>query len=176
MPRTTSVLLTTAAICCAALLTGCSDDDTPSSVSSAASRAASAAESLGREATAAASSLASGFASEASSAFASASASASRELDEIKDGVDARSDVKLGTPATDGDDRATVDVTVSNSSDKSRSFSVQVDFTDSAGNRLDTVVTTVSDVAAGKTGKATARSNRTLSGAVKAEVARAVRY
>ncbi|WP_062644968.1 FxLYD domain-containing protein [Streptomyces maremycinicus] len=174
MPRTKGVLLTAAAICCATVLTGCSDDDTPSSVSSAASKAASAAESLGREATAAASSLASGFASEASSAFASASAR--RELDEIKDGVDVKSDVKLGTPGTDKDDRSTVDVTVSNTTDGSKSFSVQIDFTDSAGNRLDTVVTTVSDVAAGKTGKATARSNRTLSGQVKAEVARAVRY
>ncbi|MFH0175347.1 FxLYD domain-containing protein [Streptomyces cacaoi] len=176
MPRTKGVLLTAAAICCATVLTGCSDEDTPSSVSSAASKAASAAESLGGEATAAASSLASGFASEASSAFASASASASRELDEIKDGVDVKSDVKLGTPDTDKDGRATVEVTVSNTTDGSKSFAVQVDFTDSAGNRLDTVVTTVSDVAAGKTGKQTARSNRTLSGEVKAEVARAVRY
>ncbi|QJT02885.1 hypothetical protein G9272_23470 [Streptomyces asoensis] len=176
MPRTKGVLLTAAAICCATVLTGCSDEDTPSSVSSAASKAASAAESLGREATAAASSLASGFASEASSAFASASASASRELDEIKDGVDVKSDAKLGTPDTDKDGRATVEVTVSNTTDGSKSFAVQVDFTDSAGNRLDTVVTTVSDVAAGKTGEQTARSNRTLSGEVKAEVARAVRY
>ncbi|MER5199380.1 FxLYD domain-containing protein [Streptomyces sp. NPDC002755] len=176
MRRTKGVLLTAAAICCATVLTGCSDEDTPSSVSSAASKAASAAESLGREATAAASSLASGFASEASSAFASASASASRELDEIKDGVDVKSDVKLGTPGTDQDGRATVEVTVSNTTDASKSFAVQVDFTDSSGNRLDTVVTTVSDVAAGKTGKQTAHSNRTLSGQVKAEVARAVRY
>ncbi|MFD7939783.1 FxLYD domain-containing protein [Streptomyces sp. NPDC059755] len=176
MPRTKGVLLTATAICCATVLTGCSDDDTPSSVSSAASKAASAAESLGREATAAASSLASGFASEASSAFASASASASRELDEIKDGVDVKSDVKLGTPDTDQDGRATVEVTVTNTTDASKSFAVQIDFTDSSGNRLDTVVTTVSDVAAGKTGKETAHSNRTLSGQVKAAVARAVRY
>ncbi|MFE6825063.1 FxLYD domain-containing protein [Streptomyces sp. NPDC057690] len=176
MPRTKGVLLTATAICCATVLTGCSDDDTPSSVSSAASKAASAAESLGREATAAASSLASGFASEASSAFASASASASRKLDEIKDGVDVKSDVKLGSPDTDQDGRATVEVTVTNTTDASKSFAVQIDFTDSSGNRLDTVVTTVSDVAAGKTGKETAHSNRTLSGQVKTAVARAVRY
>ncbi|MGW6924048.1 FxLYD domain-containing protein [Streptomyces sp. NPDC054950] len=176
MPRTKGVLLTATAICCATVLTGCSDDDTPSSVSSAASKAASAAESLGREATAAASSLASGFASDASSAFASASASASRKLDEIKDGVDVKSDVKLGTPDTDQDGRATVEVTVTNTTDASKSFAVQIDFTDSSGNRLDTVVTTVSDVAAGKTGKETAHSNRTLSGQVKAAVARALRY
>ncbi|MFD9392154.1 FxLYD domain-containing protein [Streptomyces sp. NPDC060000] len=181
MPRTKGVLLTAAAaICCATALTGCSDDNTPSSVSSAASKAASAAESLGREATAAASSLASGLASdlatEASSALASASAEASRKLGEIKDGADVKSDVKLGTPGTDKDGRATVEVTVSNTSDASKSFAVQVDFTDPAGNRLDTVVVTVSDVAAGKTGKQTAHSNRDLSGEVKAKVARAVRY
>lgn len=173
MPRTKGVLLTAAAICCAAALTGCSDDgDTPSSVSSAASKAASAAESLGREASAAASSLA----SEASSAFASATADAGRRLDEIQNGVDVKSDVRLGTPDTDKDGRATVEVTVSNAADASKSFAVQVDFTGSDGDRLDTVVVTLSDVAAGKNGTATARSNRELSGTVKAEVARAVRY
>ncbi|MFJ8113730.1 FxLYD domain-containing protein [Streptomyces sp. NPDC096132] len=172
MPRTKGVLLTAAAVCCAAVLTGCSDDDTPSSVSSAASKAASAAESLGREASSAASSLA----SEAASAFASATAEAGRELDEIKNGVDVTSDVELGTPGKDKDGRATVDVTVTNTTDSTKSFAVQVDFTDTGGNRLDTVVVTLSDVAAGKTGTATARSNRDLSGDVRTQVARAVRY
>jgi outer membrane murein-binding lipoprotein Lpp len=175
MPRTKGVLLLTAAICCAVALTGCSDENTPSSVSSAASKAASAVESLGKEASAAASSLATGFASEASSAFASASAEVGRELDEIKGGVDVKGDVKLGTLGTDGD-RRTVEVPLTNTADSTKSLAVQVDFTDSGGNRLDTVLVTVSDVPAGKTGKATARSNRTLSGEVKAEVARAVRY
>ncbi|MCX4737857.1 hypothetical protein [Streptomyces antibioticus] len=168
MPRTprikSTLLLSAAAVCCATALTGCSDDDTPSSVSSAASQAASAAESLGREA-----------ASAASSAFASATAEAGRKLDEIQDGVDVKSDVKLGTPGTDGG-RATVEVTATNTADSMKSFAVQVDFTDSSGNRLDAVVVTVSDVAAGADGTATARSNRDLSGEVKAEVARAVRY
>ncbi|MFH9550806.1 hypothetical protein ACIBAH_06865 [Streptomyces sp. NPDC051445] len=180
MRRTKGVLLTAAAICCATALTGCSDDNTPSSVSSAASKAASAAESLGREATAAASSIASGLASdlasEASSALASATAEASRELGEIKDGADVKSDVKLGKPGTDQDGRTTVEVTVTNTADGTKSFAVQVDFKGSDGNRLDTVVVTVSDVAAGKTGTQTARSHRALSGEVKAEVARAVRY
>lgn len=176
MPRTKGVLLTAAAVCCAAALTGCSDDGTPSSVSSAASKAASAAESLGREATAAASSLASGFASEASSAIASATADVGRRLDDIKGGVDVKSDVALGTPGTDKDGRTTVEVKASNTADSSKSIAVQVDFNDPAGNRLDTVVVTVSDVAAGGTGTKTARSNRDLSGEVKAEVVRAVRY
>lgn len=175
MPRTKGVLLTAVAVCCAVGLTGCSDDDTPSSVSSAASKAASAAasaaESLGSEASAAASSLASA----AESALASATAEAGRELDEIKNGVDVKSDVSLGSIG-DQDGRATVDVTVTNTADSTKTFAVQVDFTDSGGNRLDTVVVTVSDVAAGKTGTATARSNQDLSGTVKAKVARAVRY
>jgi hypothetical protein len=180
MPRIKGVLsLTATAICCAVALTGCSDDNTPSSVSSATGKAASAAESLGREATAAASSIASGFASdlssEASSAFASATAKVGRELDAIKGGVDVKGDVKLGTPGADGG-RSTVEVTVANSADSTKSFAVQIDFDDSSGNRLDTVLVTVSDVPAGKTGKAAARSNRTLSGDVKTEVARAVRY
>ncbi|MGW2048793.1 FxLYD domain-containing protein [Streptomyces sp. NPDC001858] len=172
---TTGVLLAVTALCCTALLTGCSDDDTPSSVSSAASKAASAAESAARsvagEATAAASSLA----SEAGDAYASATAELGRELDEIKGGTDVADDVKLGTPEADGD-RSTVEVTVTNRADSTKSFAVQVDFEDASGNRLDLVLVTVSDVAAGKTGTATARSNRTLSGEVKTQVGRAVRY
>ncbi|MFF5185242.1 hypothetical protein ACFY30_15895 [Streptomyces sp. NPDC000345] len=171
MPRTKGVLLTAVAVCCAAGLTGCSDDNTPSSVSSAASKAASAAESLGSEASAAASSLA----SQAQSALSSATAEAGRQLDEIKNGVDVTSDVALGSPGTE-DGRATVDLTVTNTADSTKSFAVQVDFTDSGGKLLDTVVVTVSDVAAGRTGTTTARSNRALSGTVKARVARAVRY
>ncbi|MFC4501434.1 MULTISPECIES: hypothetical protein [Streptomyces] len=173
MPRTKDVPLMVAVVCCAAaVLTGCSDDDTPSSVSSAASRAASAAESLAREATGAASSLA----SEASSAFASATAEAGRRLDDIQNGTDVTSDVRLGTPGRDSDGRAAVEVTVSNSADSSKSFAVEVDFTDASGKRVDAAVVTVSDVPAGKTGTGTARSNRDLSGEVKAQVARAVRY
>ncbi|MER5434649.1 FxLYD domain-containing protein [Streptomyces sp. NPDC002588] len=172
MPRTQGVLLLTAAVCCAAVLTGCSDDNTPSSVSSAASKAASAAESLGSRASAAASSLA----SEAESAFASATAEAGRRLDGITNGVDVTSDVELGGTATDKDGRSTVEVTATNTTDATKSFAVQVDFTDSSGERLDTVVVTLSDVPAGKKATATARSNRDLPGEVKTEVARAVRY
>ncbi|MCQ9184471.1 hypothetical protein KMT30_36620 [Streptomyces sp. IBSBF 2953] len=165
-------MLVTAA-CAAALLgpfglAGCSGDDNASSV---ASKAASAAQSVGAQATAAASSLA----SEASKAYESATAEVNRRFEEIKGGADARDDVKLGTPGSDGD-RSTVEVTASNSTGSTKSFAVQVDFEDSGGKRLDTVLVTVSDVPAGKTGKATARSNRTLSGEVKTEAVRAVRY
>ncbi|MFJ8634871.1 FxLYD domain-containing protein [Streptomyces sp. NPDC093568] len=143
---TTTALLTTAALTVTAL-TSCSDDDTPSSV-----------------------------ASKAASAYASATAEAGRQLDEIKGGIDVKDDVKLGDPTTDSDGRATVEVTADNESDATRSFAVQVNFQDENGNLLDATVVTVSDVAADKSGRATARSTRDLSGDVRAEVARAVRY
>ncbi|MFE9440423.1 hypothetical protein ACFYO2_15680 [Streptomyces sp. NPDC006602] len=156
--RSTGAALT--AVMAAALITlaGCSDDDSPSD---AVSRAASAARSV---------------ASEATDAFASATAEAGRKFDEVKGGVDAKDDVKLGTPGTDGDGRTTVDVAVDNTAGSTKSFLVQVDFTDQGGNRVDTVVVTVSDVSSGESGKATAHSTRKLSGEVGAKVGRAVRY
>jgi hypothetical protein len=135
----------------AGLATGCSDNGT---ASSAASKVASAARSAASEATAA----------------------AGRRLDEIKGGIDAKDAVHLGTPSIGSDKRAAVEVTVDNTAGSTKSFAVQIDFTDRSGNTLDAVVMTVSDVAAGKSGTGTARSNRDLSGEVKARVARAVRY
>lgn len=146
------------ATACAAVLSGCADDTDPSSV---ASRAASAAESVG---------------SRAGDAFASATAEAGRKLDSIKGGVDAKNEVKLGTPATDADGRTTVPVTATNRVDSTKSFAVQVDFKDASGNWKDTVVVTVPNVPATKSATATARSTHKLSGDVRAEVARAVRY
>ena len=148
-------------------LTGCTDEDSPAET---VSKAASAARSIGAEATAAASSLS----AEASEAFASATAEVGRRFDDIKGGVDAKADVRLGTPVTDG--RTTVEVTADNTTDSTRSFAVQVDFTDQHGNLLDVVVVTVPDVPAGKSGKATARSTRELGADIRAVVGRAVRY
>lgn len=161
-------LVAVTGLTCLTCLTGCSGDD---NASSAVSKAASAARSAGEEATAAASSLA----SQASSALASATAEAGRRLDDIEGGVAAKGSVELGKPAAAGD-RTKVEVTAENSTDSTKSFAVQVDFTDQAGNLLDTVVLTVSDVPAGDSGKATARSNRQLTGEARAKVARAVRY
>ncbi|MFJ5774886.1 hypothetical protein [Streptomyces sp. NPDC093094] len=145
-----------------AALAGCSDDDSPStSVSKAASAVESAAESA---------------ASRATEAWASATAEAGDKLDEIKGGADATKDVSVGTPKTDSDGRATVELTVDNSADDTRSYAVQVNFTDQNGNILDATVVTVSDVPSDRTKDATARSNRDLTGDLKAEVARAVRY
>jgi hypothetical protein len=156
--RATGAALTAVAVIAPATLTGCSDDDSPAD---AVSRAASAARSAGAEAT---------------EAFASATAEAGRKFDEVKGGVDAKGDVKLGAPGTDGDGRTTVEVTVDNTAGSTRSFLVQVDFTDRGGGLVDAVVVTVSDVSSGESGKATARSTRKLSGEVAAKVGRAVRY
>ncbi|MFE1024620.1 FxLYD domain-containing protein [Streptomyces sp. NPDC058818] len=155
-----------AAVLAGAVLTGCSDGggggDAPSDAgSAAASRAASAASSL---------------TSQGADAVASATAEAGRWLEDIREGADVEGDVKLGRPRTDADGRTTVEVTVRNTADSTKSFAVQVNYTDPGGALLDTAVVTVPDVPAGKTARATARSSHDLSADVRAAVARAVRY
>ncbi|MET9731922.1 hypothetical protein ABZZ79_15080 [Streptomyces sp. NPDC006458] len=146
-------------------VTACSDDDSPSStVSEAASAVQSAASKVASAA------------SQAPEALASATAEAGRKLDDIKGGTDVSKDVRLAEPQINSAGRATVGVSAHNSAGSAKSFAVQVNFTDTSGNLLDTVVVTLSDVPSGETGKATATSNRDLSGEVKAEVGRAVRY
>ncbi|WP_077796281.1 hypothetical protein [Streptomyces sp. JHA26] len=156
------------ALLTATALAGCSDDGgdgdggVPTDPASAAvSRAASAASSL---------------ASEGSDALASATAEAGRWLEDITGGADVKGDVKAGTPKTGTDGRTAVDVTVHNTADGTKSFAVQVNFTSPDGTLLDTVVVTVDDVPAGRSGSATARSSHDLSGDVRTVVARAVRY
>jgi len=152
--RTGAVL--TLAACLGAGLSGCSDNNS-SSPSSAVSKAAS-------------------YASQGASALASASAEAGHKLDEVKNGVNAKDAVQLGAPAATSDGHMSVGVTADNKADATKSFAVQVNFKDSSGNLLDTTVATVSDIPAGKSGKATAQSHRKLTGQVKTEVARALRY
>ncbi|MFF1644026.1 FxLYD domain-containing protein [Streptomyces sp. NPDC058240] len=151
-----AVLLTTAVMSTAA---ACSDDG--GSASSTASKAASAAASA---------------ASRGADVVASATAAAGEKLNNFKNGVNAKSDVELGKPSIDGDGRATVKATVKNSSDSAKSYAVQVNFRDGSGNLLDTVVVTVDDVGPKASKDATARSNRKLSGDVKAEVGQALRH
>ncbi|MGW3726021.1 hypothetical protein [Streptomyces sp. NPDC000851] len=115
-------------------------------------------------------------ASRASDLWASATAEAERRIDEITKGIDVRDDVILGRPTTAGDGRTTVEITARNTAGSQKSFVVQVDFKNRQGDFLDTVVVTVSDVPAGRSGEATARSTHRLSGDVEVEVARAVRY
>lgn len=115
-------------------------------------------------------------ASQAADALASATDTAQKKLGEIKDGVDAKDAATLGEVTTDGDGRATVQVTTRNAADSTKSFAVQVNFRDGGGNLLDTVVVTVPDVAAGQSKEATARSTHALSGTVKGDIGTALRY
>ncbi|WP_306323506.1 MULTISPECIES: hypothetical protein [unclassified Streptomyces] len=150
-----------AALCAAALTVaaaGCSDDgDSPSG---AASKAASAASSA---------------ASKASDVVASATAEAQKKFDDFKDGVDAKGDVKLGDVDNDGK-RATVPVTVGNSTTDTKSYIVEVDFKNGDGKLVDTVVLNVNDVPGDATKDATARSTHSLDGDVTADVSRALRH
>ncbi|MET8409804.1 hypothetical protein ABZV34_17190 [Streptomyces sp. NPDC005195] len=150
-------------------VTGCSGDGNPAGT---ASQAASAAASL---ASAASSALASATAG-AGNSLASATAEAGRRFDEFRSGLNAKGEVKVGDQVrTDSDGRSTVEVTATNPTSTSRTYVVQVDFRDKGGNLLDTVVVKVDDVPADGSKDATARSTRSLSGAVGGDVARAVR-
>ncbi|MCA6092999.1 hypothetical protein LE181_12610 [Streptomyces sp. SCA3-4] len=124
----------------------------------------------------AASSAAASLASQGAAALSSATAEAQKKLDEVKNGVAAKDDVRLGTPTTGGDGRATVQVTAHNTADSAKSFAVLVQFKDKSGNLLDVTVVTVTDVAPKTDGEATATGNRKLSDDVRAEVGSAVRY
>ncbi|MZF83446.1 hypothetical protein [Streptomyces sp. SID5643] len=147
-----------AALALSAVLAGCGGDGSPADV---ASRAESAVGSI---------------ASEAGEAVESASAEAGRRLDDIQDGAEVKADVTTGTAVTGSDGRVRADVTVRNTDDSSRSFAVQVDFRAAGGQLVDTVIVTVDHVQAGQSATATARSTHDLSGEVRTEVARAVRY
>ncbi|GAA2764249.1 hypothetical protein GCM10010103_32900 [Streptomyces paradoxus] len=146
------------ALALSAVLAGCSGDDTPAD---AASKAESAVGSI---------------ASEAGEAVESASAEAQQRLDDIQDGVDVKGDVTTGAPVTGSDGRVRTDVTARNTDDSARSFAVQVDFRNADGRLVDTIIVTVDHVQAGSSATATARSTHDLSGEVRTEVARAVRY
>ncbi|MFI7139503.1 hypothetical protein ACIBQ5_17550 [Streptomyces massasporeus] len=146
------------ALALSAVLTGCSGDDTPADTASKAESAVG--------------SIASG----ASEAIESATAEAGRRLDDIQDGIDVKGDVRIGTPVTGSDGRVRAEVTVRNSDDSTRSFAVQVDFKSSGGDLVDTVIVTIEHVQAGESATATARSTHDLSGDIRTDVARAVRY
>ncbi|MGW7498078.1 hypothetical protein ACWGKA_27840 [Streptomyces luteogriseus] len=146
------------ALALSAVLTGCSGDYSPSDTASKAESAVA--------------SIASG----ASEAVESATAEAGRRLDGIQDGTDVKGDVRIGKPVAGSDGRVRAEVTVRNTDDSTRSFAVQIDFKDSGGALVDTAIVTVDHVQAGESATATARSTHDLSGDVRTDVARAVRY
>ncbi|CAM5592014.1 hypothetical protein STANM309S_00529 [Streptomyces tanashiensis] len=96
-------------------------------------------------------------------------------MNEVKDGVNAGGDVSAGPTSTDGD-RTVSTITATNPKDKTADYTVMVNFRDSDGNLLDAVVLTIDGVEPGKSKTGTARSNRTLSGDPKAEIAQALRH
>jgi hypothetical protein len=146
------------ALALSAALAGCGGDDSPAD---AASKAESAVGSI---------------ASAAGEAVESASAEAKQRLDDIQDGADAKDDVTAGPPVSGSDGRVRTELTARNTDDSARSFAVQVDFRDAGGQLVDTVIVTVDHVQSGQSATATARSTHDLSGQVRTEVARAVRY
>ncbi|MFG2473419.1 hypothetical protein [Streptomyces fagopyri] len=150
-------------------LTGCTGEGNPVTT---ASQAADAAASLASAASGVLGSATSG----TGNSLASATAEAGRRFDEFRDGLNAKSDVRTGDRVRTGSDgRSTVEVTATNPTSTTRTYIVQVDFRDEGGKVLDTVVVMVKDVPADGSTDATARSSRTLSGAVSGDVARAVR-
>ncbi|MDH6710553.1 phage tail sheath gpL-like [Kitasatospora sp. MAA19] len=163
-----------------AALAGCSSSGR--SAGTVASSAAAAIEQGASAAASAASALASaagGAGSVISSAEARASAAvsaASSAVAGIKGGLDAKGDVSVGAVSTGPDGKAQVELTVTNHGQQSYRYVIQINFTDDSGKLQDATAVTVQDVAGGKSAQATARSNRDLSGSLKAVVANAVRY
>ncbi|MFJ2778483.1 hypothetical protein [Kitasatospora sp. NPDC087315] len=177
-----------AAVLGAAALAGCSSSGKPngaiaSAVEKGASAAASAISAAASAAASAVGSAAGGLSSAAgaaagglSSAVASAEAAASSAIAGVKGGLDAKADVAAGAVTTTPDGKAEVPLTVTNPEQQANRYVIQINFTDASGNVLDATAVTVSDVAAGQSAQATARSNRDLTGTVKAVVSNAVRY
>ncbi|MEV0527136.1 FxLYD domain-containing protein [Streptomyces sp. NPDC050439] len=112
----------------------------------------------------------------AGEAVSSATEAASSKMAEVKDGVDAKGDVKVDGPTKSEDDRTTAAITATNPKDKKADYTISVNFRDGDGNLLDTAVLNITDVEPGKSKSGTARSNRSLSGTPKAEISKALRH
>ncbi|WP_030206407.1 hypothetical protein [Streptomyces bikiniensis] len=110
-----------------------------------------------------------------SSATAAVASAAERKMNEVRDGVDAKADVKAGEPRADGD-RTVAEITATNPKDAAADYTVLVHFRDGEGELLDSVVLNVDAVAPGESKTGTARSNRQLSGVTEAEIGRALRH
>ncbi|MGW5734855.1 MULTISPECIES: FxLYD domain-containing protein [Streptomyces] len=150
---TTAAALATTAALLTLTTTACSDSD----VDKAKDRAASATAKAGE-------------------AVSSATEAAASKMAEVKDGVDAKGDVKVDGPTKNEDDRTTAKITVTNSKDKKADYTISVNFRDSDGNLMDTAVLNITDVEPDQQKSGTARSNRSLSGTPKAEIGKALRH
>lgn len=112
----------------------------------------------------------------AGEAAASATEAAASKMAEVKDGVNAKADVKTDGPIKSEDNRTTVKITATNTADKKADYTVSVNFRDADGKLLDTAVLNIKDVDSAQSKSGTARSNRTLSGTPKAEIGQALRH
>ncbi|MEV6757378.1 FxLYD domain-containing protein [Streptomyces sp. NPDC051214] len=112
----------------------------------------------------------------AGEAVSSATEAAASKMAEVKDGADAKGDVKVEGPTKSEDNRTTAEITATNPKDKKADYTISVHFRDGDGNLLDTAVLNITDVEPGKSKSGTARSNRSLSGTPKAEISRALRH
>ncbi|MEV4936522.1 hypothetical protein [Streptomyces zaomyceticus] len=110
-----------------------------------------------------------------STATAAVASAAEEKMNEVKDGVNATGDVAAGPTSTDGD-RTVAQITATNPKDQNADYTVMVTFRDAEGNFLDSVVLSIDGVPPGESKSGTARSNRTLSGGTKAEIAQALRH
>ncbi|MFB6892658.1 FxLYD domain-containing protein [Kitasatospora sp. NPDC056327] len=179
-PRRAAAAVLGAALLGGAALAGCSSDANPgSAVSSAAAQAGSgiagAASAAASAASSALASAAGGVSSALASVASSAQAAASSAIADVKGGLDAKGDVTAGAVSI-ADGKAEVTLTVTNHEQESNQYVVQVNFTDDSGNVLDATAVKVPDLAAGQSTEVKARSNRDLTGSVKAVIANAVRY
>ncbi|WTW92400.1 hypothetical protein OG216_03010 [Streptomycetaceae bacterium NBC_01309] len=98
------------------------------------------------------------------------------EFNDFKNGVDAKNQVQVGQTAKDPDGRVSTPVTVTNTGDKEADFLIQIEFRDTSGDLVDTIVMNIDNVAPGQQGDGTARSNLKPSEDVTAQVARALRH
>jgi hypothetical protein len=122
------------------------------------------------------SSAASQAGSAASEAESSASSAVSSALAEITGGATAASDVTAGPVTIGSDGRAVSQLTVHNPTSEAHDYTISVEFDDAGGNLLDVTLVTVSNVPAGGSATATARSNRTLSGPLSVKITNAIRH
>ncbi|MER6999784.1 hypothetical protein [Streptomyces sp. NPDC000410] len=98
------------------------------------------------------------------------------QMAEVRDGINAKGDVRAGPTEVDKDGRTTAMITATNTTEKAADYTIQVNFRDPDGNLLDAVVLTIDAVPSGGSQAGTARSNRDLSGTTTAEIARALRH
>jgi hypothetical protein len=88
----------------------------------------------------------------------------------------AAADVKVRATKADSDGKAIAELTVTNPTAGRHDYTISVSFNDQSGKLLDAAVVSVSAVPPNGSATATARGNRTLSGATTAKVTAAVRH